>query len=115
MFPTPRRALFTTAAKMDSAGGRGKLGFGQDVSRWTGELIVHAEYVTTSPLLLSSSPGNVDMMDMSPLPHKAPFTVQIEVPSPSPVTSPSPTDDLMVDSPVPRQTSQEPPKAVVAE
>ncbi|KAK0657083.1 hypothetical protein B0T16DRAFT_51455 [Cercophora newfieldiana] len=98
MFPTPRRALFTTAAVMDStACGR--------------------EYVTTPPLPLSSSPGHMDMsmdmMDMSPLPHKAPFVAQIEVPSPSPI--PSPTDDMVVEPPAPGQASLEPPKPVVAD
>ncbi|KAL2261363.1 hypothetical protein VTK26DRAFT_4315 [Humicola hyalothermophila] len=82
MFPTPRRALFTTAAMMDALEARG--------------------YVTTPPLPASSSPGNVDMMDMSPLPHKAPF---------APVDAQSPTpgsDEMMLESPIPRPSSQEP-------
>lgn len=101
MFPTPRRALFTTTTMMDSVGGR--------------------EYVTTPPLPLSSSPAHIemshiDMMEMSPLlPHKVPFVAQVEVLSPSPV--PSPVDDLMLESPVPppRQASLEPAKPVVAD
>jgi M-phase inducer tyrosine phosphatase len=82
MFPTPRRALFTTAAMMDALDGRG--------------------YVTTPPLP-ASSPGCVDMMDMSPLPHKIPFVAHIEVPSPSPGS-----DDMMMETPVPRSGSLQP-------
>jgi len=114
MFPTPRRALFTTSVMMDSNAGRSKRGAGYNVCRWTtGELTTHAEYVTTPPLPMSSSPAHIDMMDMSPLPHKAPFVAQIEVPSPSPI--PLPVDEMVVEPPAPRQASLEPPKPVVAE
>lgn len=50
---------------------------------------------------------------MSPLPHKAPFCSQIEVTSPTPVSTPADLDDeMMLDSPAPiaRQTHLEPPK-----
>ncbi|KAK0624754.1 hypothetical protein B0T17DRAFT_616932 [Bombardia bombarda] len=95
MFPTPRRALFTTATMMDSIEGR--------------------EYVTTPPIP-ASSPGHADMMDMSPLPHKAPFVAHIQVHSPTPSLQSTP-DDMMQESPAPapRQPSLEPPKAVVVE
>ncbi|KAK0734479.1 hypothetical protein B0T26DRAFT_73461 [Lasiosphaeria miniovina] len=113
MFPTPRRALFTTAAMMDAIEGRGKRG----PTRWVGYgargFAEDSEYVTTPPMPLSSSPGHVDMMEMSPLPHKAPYVVQVEVPSPTPTQSPA--DEIMLDSPLPRQTSLEPPKPVVAD
>lgn len=65
--------------------------------------------MTTPPLPPSSSPGHVEMMDMSPLPHKAPF-VHIEVQSPTPGS-----EDVVMDSPVPRPASQEPSKHAVAE
>lgn len=77
-------------------------------SRWDLELTeLHAEYITTPPL-----PPTPDMMDMdmSPLPHKAPFVAHIEVPSPTPGG-----DDIMLDSPVPRAASAEPGKLNVAE
>ena len=78
-------------------------------------LTMCAEYVTTPPLPLSSSPGDMDMMDMSPLPHKAPFSfaTEIEVPSPSPI--PPQSDDMAVGSPPSRQLSLEPPKPIGAE
>ncbi|KAK4216969.1 M-phase inducer phosphatase [Rhypophila decipiens] len=82
MFPTPRRALFTTATMMGSLDGR--------------------DYVTTPPLP-ASSPG--DMMDMSPLPHKAPYVAHVEVLSPTPNTM-SPADDMMLESPIPAPTSR---------
>ncbi|KAK3393471.1 hypothetical protein B0H63DRAFT_18253 [Podospora didyma] len=112
MFPTPRRALFSTAAIMNTIEGRGASKRGH-ANRWIWQgargLPEDAEYVTTPPLPASSSPGEVDMMEMSPLPHKAPFIVQVEVPSPSPVA-----DEIMLESPIPRQASLEPPKPVVA-
>lgn len=113
MFPTPRRALFTTAAMMDSIGCRGKPQPAYTGFNWTEELTTHAEYVTTPPLPLSSSPAHIDMMDMSPLPHKAPFAAQMEVASPSP--APLSADEMLLESPAPRQASLEPPKPVVAE
>lgn len=51
----------------------------------------------TTPPIPSSSPG-IDMMDISPLPHKAPFFVaQVTLPSPSPEETP--TDDMNVITP----------------
>ncbi|KAL2193757.1 Rhodanese-like domain-containing protein [Corynascus similis CBS 632.67] len=66
-------------------------------------------YVTTPPLP-ASSPGCVDMMDMSPLPHKTPFVAHVELPSPTPGS-----DDVMMDTPGPRSGSLQPSKPVVAE
>src|SRR5687768_8278241 len=103
MFPTPRRALFTTSNMMDPIGGRGKRGPSRISCRWTGELTPNEEYVTTPPLPASSSPGMMDamdMMEMSPLPHKAPYVpyvAQMEVQSPTPIVSPA--DDLMLEAP----------------
>lgn len=70
-----------------------------------------SEYVTTPPLP-ASSPLYADMMDMdmSPLPHKAPFVAHIEVQSPTPGA-----DDIMLESPAPRPSSMEPGKLNVAE
>ncbi|KAK4200205.1 putative M-phase inducer phosphatase [Triangularia verruculosa] len=93
MFPTPRRALFTTAAMMDGFKSR--------------------EYLTTPPLAPSSSPGNADMMDMSPLPQKGAFVSHVEVPSPTPSIPMS--DDMMMESPLPQKTSMDPSKAIGAE
>lgn len=98
MFPTPRRALFTTTTLMDSNGGR--------------------EYVTTPPMPLSSpAQMDMDMMDMSPLPHKAPFTVHVEIPSPSPIPAPAEDEDedMSMDSPATRQSSQDSLKPAAAD
>ncbi|KXX80808.1 M-phase inducer phosphatase [Madurella mycetomatis] len=92
MFPTPRRALFTTATMMDAFETR--------------------DYVTTPPLPPSSSPGHADMMDVSPLPHKAPFVSHVEIQSPTP--SLAMADDIMLESPIPR-SSMEPSKHGAAE
>lgn len=93
MFPTPRRALFTTATMMDGFKSR--------------------EYLTTPPLAPSSSPGNVDMMDMSPLPQKGAFAGHVEVASPTPSIPMS--DDIMMESPIPQKTVMDTSKAVGAE
>jgi M-phase inducer tyrosine phosphatase len=50
------------------------------------------------------------MMDMSPLPHKAPFVAHVELPSPTPGS-----DDMMTETPIPRSGSLQPSKPVVAE
>ncbi|KAK3694359.1 hypothetical protein B0T22DRAFT_68926 [Podospora appendiculata] len=114
LFPTPRRALFTTATMMEAIEGRGKRGRLRVLPR---DACIDncPEYVTTPPLPASSSPGHADMMDMSPLPHKAPFVAQIEIQSPTPHLSPA--DESMLEFPAPasRQSSLEPPKGVVAE
>jgi M-phase inducer tyrosine phosphatase len=54
-------------------------------------------------------------MEMSPLPHKAPFSfiAQIEVQSPTP--TPSPADEMMVDPSALRPAFLEPPKPVIPE
>ncbi|ROT37198.1 M-phase inducer phosphatase [Sodiomyces alkalinus F11] len=84
VFPTPRRALFTATIMGDA-----------DETR---------NYVTTPPLP-SSSPGQLnETMDISPLPHKVPFFSQVDMASPSPVTSSSEereNDEMMLDSPAP--------------
>ncbi|KAG9257987.1 rhodanese-like domain-containing protein [Emericellopsis atlantica] len=97
-FPTPRRALFTA----NMMGGVETRGF------------------CTTPPLPSSSPAptmdtmdSMETMEMSPLPHKPPFTTQIEITSPTPLATPSHDDDsMMLDSPppLPRQSSVEPSK-----
>ncbi|KAK1757927.1 M-phase inducer phosphatase [Echria macrotheca] len=117
MFPTPRRALFTTATVVDSMGSRGKLGQLYTASNGAGELMALAEYVTTPPLLMSSSPAPGDMMDISPLPHKSLYVMQMEVSSPSPSPAASYIDDMVMESPVPRpaSTSMEPSKPIAAE
>ncbi|KAI9767467.1 MAG: cell division cycle- protein [Geoglossum simile] len=65
--PTPRRSLFTSNL-LGTINGREQ---------------------TTTPPLPSSSPGpGNDSMDMSPLPHKAPFSsFRVEIDSPTPVVS----------------------------
>src|SRR5438045_3454337 len=114
MFPTPRRALFTTATVVDSIGSRGKLGRMYTAFNGAGELIALAEYVTTPPLPMSSSPAPGDMMDISPLPHKSLFVMQMEVSSPSPSPATSYIDDMVMESPAPRpaSTSLEPSKPI---
>jgi hypothetical protein len=52
-------------------------------------------------------------MEVSPLPHKTPFCTQIEVTSPTPISTPD--EDMVLDSPAPitrqsRQNSLEPGK-----
>ncbi|KAK4545152.1 hypothetical protein LTR36_003703 [Oleoguttula mirabilis] len=78
--PTPRRSLFTT----DLFRPRGDAGH-----RLTPPTV--AEGATTPPIP-SSSPG-IDMMDISPLPHKAPyFMAQVTLPSPTPEETPEEED-----------------------
>jgi M-phase inducer tyrosine phosphatase len=61
-------------------------------------VLTSVESITTPPLP-SSSPGQLnERMDISPLPHKQPFSyAQIEVHSPTPV--PTPEEDIMRSSP----------------
>ncbi|RSL66717.1 hypothetical protein CEP54_003616 [Fusarium duplospermum] len=93
-FPTPRRALFT-AGMMGGMEGR----------------------VTTPPLPSSSPAPLTELMEVSPLPHKAPFFTQFEITSPTPGSTPAADDEMMLDSPAPisRQSSLEPPKHIVAD
>ncbi|GAB0140426.1 hypothetical protein EsHS_00001048 [Epichloe bromicola] len=87
-FPTPRRALFTAnmMGGMDSR-----------------------HFVTTPPLPSSSPAPAVEHMELSPLPHKTPFFAQVEVESPTPGSTPSDEQDMVLDSPAPitRQASYE--------
>ncbi|KAI9808921.1 MAG: cell division cycle- protein [Pycnora praestabilis] len=79
--PTPRRSLFT--------------------SNFLGA-IDRRENVTTPPLPSSSpGPGN-DSMDISPLPHKIPFTIITHADMESPEVSP--TDTSLLPSPMPLLT-----------
>ena len=51
----------------------------------------------TTPDILSSSPG-IDAMDISPLPHKAPyFVAQVTLPSPSSEVAPEISDEISSD------------------
>ncbi|PFH57093.1 hypothetical protein XA68_15520 [Ophiocordyceps unilateralis] len=97
-FPTPRRALFT--ANMMSG--------------------MESRHMVTTPPLPSSSPGpTMELMEMSPLPHKMPFVTHVDMASPTPASTPAvdeeqdeDEDDYMVlDSPAPI----EPPKPIVAD
>ena len=86
---TPRRSLFSSK-RFGAELRRGKSdcfeGKGQDLDA---EREFAEETMTTPPLLSSSPATNMDMMDMSPLPHKIPFTLtaQIELLSPTPDVS----------------------------
>ncbi|KID90093.1 mitotic inducer phosphatase cdc25, partial [Metarhizium majus ARSEF 297] len=66
-------------------------------------------FVTTPPLPSSSPAPVVEYMDLSPLPHKAPFFSQMEISSPTPGSIPSYDQDMVLDSPAPisRQLSSE--------
>lgn len=73
------------------------------------------DYATTPPLPPTSSPGMLDeIMDMSPLPHKAPYVAQIEIQSPTPLQSPA-DDEMMLESPLPQHSSSELLKPAVVE
>lgn len=113
MFPTPRRALFTTATMMGTMDSRGKnkpmFALGDSC---TDNCIEY--HVTTPPLPASSSPAHVDMMDMSPLPHKAPYVAHVEICSPTP-NNVSPADEMMLESPMPVSTGSPCRSGVVAE
>ncbi|KAG5952084.1 hypothetical protein E4U53_001685 [Claviceps sorghi] len=95
-FPTPRRALFT-ANVMDGMDSR--------------------HYVTTPPLPSSSPAPLVEYMDISPLPHKTPFFVKVEMESPTPGSTPSDNQDMVLDSPAPitRQAPSESTKSFLAD
>jgi M-phase inducer tyrosine phosphatase len=76
----------------------------------------------TTPPLPSSSPAQLlETMEMSPLPHKAPFCNQVEITSPTPISTPSRNDEddeeMMLDSPAPisRQPSVEPIRPSIVE
>ncbi|KAI9804375.1 MAG: cell division cycle- protein [Phylliscum demangeonii] len=88
---TPRRSLFTTSTLF------GKLEVPEN---------------TTTPPLPSSSPGpGVDSMDISPLPHKAPFGLVTQVVVESPPLQPTPTNPpTMVGLDGPRWPTGDPPR-----
>lgn len=94
-FPTPRRALFT--ANMMSG--------------------MESRHMVTTPPLPSSSPGpTMELMEVSPLPHKTPFTMHVDMASPTPASTPilddeQDDDDMALDSPAP----MEPTKPIVAD
>ncbi|EMD66500.1 hypothetical protein COCSADRAFT_85248 [Bipolaris sorokiniana ND90Pr] len=84
---TPRRSLFTSNLfqQLDT---RENL---TPIARWEG---------VTTPPIPSSSPGFApDSMDISPLPHKAPFSFvndrSLPLPSPSPETTPGTDSDML--------------------
>ncbi|KAH7091193.1 hypothetical protein FB567DRAFT_268209 [Paraphoma chrysanthemicola] len=86
---TPRRSLFTSNLfqQLDTRGE----GATTPPVRWEG---------VTTPPIPSSSPCFVpDSMDISPLPHKAPFSFlnqrSVPLPSPSPEVTPSTDDDML--------------------
>lgn len=62
---------------------------------------VRWEGVTTPPIPDSSPNFVPDSMDISPLPHKAPFHY-ITLPSPSPEVTPSNDDDMLSPSELPQ-------------
>ncbi|OXV11298.1 hypothetical protein Egran_00942 [Elaphomyces granulatus] len=78
---TPRRSLFSSKR------------FGAELRR--------EETMTTPPLLSSSPATNMDMMDMSPLPHKIPFTLttQVELLPPTPDVTMSLASSPLQESP----------------
>lgn len=105
-FPTPRRALFTSNP-MGSLRGHGEL-FHQNFGIVVILILPPEETITTPPLPPTSSPAPLnDLMDISPLPARAPFCTTIEITSPTPQATPliespdvrSPDDELMVESP----------------
>ncbi|GIZ48620.1 hypothetical protein CKM354_001167200 [Cercospora kikuchii] len=81
--PTPRRSLFT-----------------QDLFKPQQNALdtppIEVEPARTPPLVPSSSPY-YESMDISPLPHKAPCTFHLTLPSPTPEATPSPDLDLSPD------------------
>ena len=65
---------------------------------------IEAEGATT-PDIPSSSPG-IDAMDISPLPHKAPyFVAEVTLPSPSPEATPKVDDEILPDQLPPQEQS----------
>lgn len=77
-------------------GGNGKW----KLTCWEGPLAtppIEIEGARTPPIP-SSSPGIPDMMDVSPLPHKAPyFVAQVTLPSPSPEVTPDAVEMISPD------------------
>ncbi|KAF2007784.1 M-phase inducer phosphatase-like protein [Amniculicola lignicola CBS 123094] len=101
---TPRRALFTTNLfrPLDNRGTTTP-----PIARWEG--------VTTPPIPDSSPCFVPDSMDISPLPHKAPFSLITSLPSPSPdVISASEEDMISPCEPTPLPPQLEVPRPVSA-
>ncbi|KAJ4317275.1 m-phase inducer phosphatase [Neodidymelliopsis sp. IMI 364377] len=82
---TPRRSLFTSSL-FQQVDAQASEGVTTPPVRWEG--------VTTPPIPDSSPSFVPDSMDISPLPHKAPFHY-ITLPSPSPEVMPSNGDDML--------------------
>lgn len=100
--PTPRRSLFTTHIfqPRDAAGTLGiVIGSCRANANTTQERLntppIEVEEATTPPIVASSSPG-FDGMDMTPLPHKAPY-FQVTLPSPSPIETHDDIDLIVLD------------------
>ncbi|KAF2012210.1 Rhodanese-like protein [Aaosphaeria arxii CBS 175.79] len=95
-FVTPRRSLFTSNA-FKTQNNRGE-GTTTPPVRWEG--------VTTPPIPLSSPSFVPDSMDISPLPHKAPFSFISEPrpKSPSPERTPANEDDMLSPCELPTPT-----------
>ena len=92
--PTPRRSLFSQNL-FGTANGRGMvLLLDHGGKKMTYERI---ESVRTPPIPSSSpGPGN-DSMDISPLPHKAPFAVATRIYLTSPTPEATPTEEAKSD------------------
>ncbi|KAL1650911.1 m-phase inducer phosphatase [Didymella pomorum] len=101
-FATPRRSLFTSAA-LSQIEGQATGGVTTPPVRWEG--------VTTPPIPDSSPSFVPDSMDISPLPHKAPYNSYITLPSPSPEVMPSNDDDMLSPSGLPGLDIQRPASA----
>ncbi|KAJ4383319.1 m-phase inducer phosphatase [Didymella sp. IMI 355093] len=86
VFATPRRSLFTSNA-LQQIDAQATGGVTTPPVRWEG--------VTTPPIPDSSPSFVPDSMDISPLPHKAPYNSYITLPSPSPEVMPSNEDDML--------------------
>nr|POE51997.1 hypothetical protein CFP56_52378 [Quercus suber] len=109
--PTPRRSLFTanlfqpreeTGMLLCGRAGPPCVGTFMGIRSKTDSVQercittpIDIEEVTTPPIIASSSPG-FDGMDISPLPHKAPY-FQVTLPSPSPVEAPESADLITPD------------------
>lgn len=114
-FPTPRRALFT--ANMMGGMESRRESRHHDLYTRRPLLTPKLDYVTTPPLPSSSPAPIVEHMELSPLPHKTPFCAHIEIGSPTPGSTPSDDQDMVLDSPAPisRQISSESTKSFLAE
>ncbi|KAI9680270.1 MAG: cell division cycle- protein [Bathelium mastoideum] len=105
--PTPRRSLFnTTSFELVNGQGKSKLMFQDTAARDKHLPLQDVDDLNTPPIQLegattppiqSSSPGfALESMDISPLPHKAPFSLITEVAVASPSPEATPTDEDML-------------------